>query len=513
MSLIYKSFSVFAIWSDASRYRLAVLFVALFVSTLAMGQIGERYDEEEIQTQGKFIEAKGLLLQSKYDKAIDILKDIIRDDDSRHTVDYELARAYQLSGDQELSKKYIDQALLLEPQNETYLIFLTDHYKRSMLYDEVISSLDQLILLQPRNNLYYEQKADAQMAMKLSGAALETYRQMESVTGVTPISVKRKFDIYNMLDDKVGAEKELKKLVNDNPGSIEHMESLAKFYKQTDQHAKSIKVYKEILELEPSHSLASHEVRSASMSSENVNTGNLLSFINSPKFPIEEKIKALIPHIESVGIMSDDKAKSDLNGAVDILTQQHPRDPRCHAIRGDVSYRLENYSKAAGSYIATLDIDISVYDVWNNLLSCYEQLEDAKKRSMAASDAIDYFPNEVSAYLQKADALIDLKEYNEASEHIDMADIISGNNPRLTTGVALTRHRLMTATSASEDSQKLLQNLLAEKMNIFPDLLEKFGDAFQRSSNIDKAVQYWNKAMEKGYTSGLLRRKIKSASL
>ncbi|HNE50785.1 MAG TPA: tetratricopeptide repeat protein [Chitinophagales bacterium] len=144
---------------------------------------------------------------------------------------------------------------------------------------------------------------------------------------------------------------------------------------------------------------------------------------------------------------------------------------------GDVSYELKNYARSDSSYEAALEIDPNNATVLNNyafyLSERNEKLEKAERMSKKSNLLVD----NNSAFLDTyAWIMYKLKDYKEALEWIEQAMALPESKER-------------------------------------PELLSHYGDILYKNGETEKAVEQWQKALQKGGDKTTLESKIKNKKI
>lgn len=141
------------------------------------------------------------------------------------------------------------------------------------------------------------------------------------------------------------------------------------------------------------------------------------------------------------------------------------------SLLGEVHYANKDYKKSDTAYEKALKLNpqaAKVLDAYSNSLSNRgENLDKARVYSQQANELKPKNPQYQDTH---AMILFKLKSYELAKEWLDKALINGGNN--------------------------------------YPDILEHYGDVLFKMDDVDSAMEYWKKALEKGSTSEKLEKKI-----
>ena len=100
------------------KNKLFVFIILCFAVSIQAQDEDNRYTEDEIAVQDKFVEAKKYELIGRFEKAVDILKKLYEEDRNNPTISLELSKVYHLMEDPYNEYKYAEKALNTSNNNE-----------------------------------------------------------------------------------------------------------------------------------------------------------------------------------------------------------------------------------------------------------------------------------------------------------------------------------------------------------------------------------------------------------
>jgi len=414
------------------KHRIIIIFF-LAIANVLSAQENVYYSEDELRGHAAFMDAMVQKYQGNDDKAIELFKQILKADAKNHSVAFEIAKLQIIKGNLNEAIRYAEKALVVESDNKWYLILLSNTLMENNEYNKAIPYLQQLKAQDKGNRDYYEDLAYCYLKEKNSDQAIIELNALELIIGVDEANIKKKYDIYRAKDDKLNAENELQKLIAANPSNTTYLNNLATFYKRTTQQEKAKATYLQILELDPDDTHANLAI-AAELNEQSNASAYLLSLKNileNPEISIDSKINELVPHIESLGMESDSALVRSLDNSLNSLRLSHPGSAKAYAISGDFYSRIKKDDKAIEFYERTIDINDNIYSVWEQLLYSLNVKKDYKALSQKSLTAVDLFPNQATAYIMHARALIELNKTSEAKEYLMEARLIAGKNTDL----------------------------------------------------------------------------------
>ncbi|RMF20374.1 MAG: tetratricopeptide repeat protein, partial [Bacteroidetes bacterium] len=266
----------------------------------------------------------------------------------------------------------------------------------------------------------------------------------------------------------------------------------------------------------------------------------------NPNVNIDAKIGEILPLIEEA-VQNDDRPRMEtLLRLTRLLEEVHPNEAKAFAVTADLLFHSGRTAEAVEHYRQTLELDDSVYLVWEQLLNALAQLRRWKELTRSAEEALELFPNQATlnylyglglleqgkapaavstleqALLMAAGledlrfrilgllgrALCEAGRLEEALRRFEEARSLNAQSPLLLATYArclLSRNQLAKAKTLLEEASRLAPE--------HPAVLETRGDALFLQGDVDAALQWWQKALEKDPENESLKRKISSRSL
>lgn len=488
--------------------KFILIFLSLFLSASLSAQ-AERFTEEEMLLQDKFIEAYKEKNLGKIDKAIVLFEEVYKADRKNAAVAFELARAYSVQEDLENTKKYIEQACKNEPSNKWYQEFKAEFYKKTSEMEGSIAALKKLVELEPKNEKYAYELGTLYENDDNSAFAIDVYDNLENQIGIYEETSRRKFEAYNRLGDTDKAITELVSLVNAFPQQTRYLNNLASYYQEIGKDKNAKATYQKVLTIEPDNPDAT-----IALAGDVTKPGNeaayliaLKTIINSPDVDIDTKIKELIPYVTQMSNDAEDPDNKSLLSAIELLQNVHPNEAKSYAIHADVLMNLGRTDDAIDRYAKTLSLNKSVYAVWEQYMYALESKSNYSKLLEASNEALDLYPNQALCYYFNGTSQLQLGNEKAADEMFEEALLIGRRNEGL-------KKRIEQVKSNAQSKGELKEWAFMRKLDAnAPSTLEAYGDHLQQNGEIDKAIKYWKEAIRKGGNATALEQKISSIKI
>jgi len=440
---------------------LSILLCGIFFSFSTTAQI--TYSEEEVNTQKIFIEASREKILGNYENAVALYKEVLKRDKANHAAAYELARMYDVLDKDEKAEKAIKMAITLDKTNEWYQTFLADLYQKLRKDKEAGAVFGELVKQQPQNEYFYQKWAYFLVRSKESAKAIKVYDQIESKFGMSEELIGKKHKLYLGLGKQKKATKELQKLTTTFPSNTAYLHMLASHYKSIGDQKSAKEIFQQILKIDPKDAQAN-----LALANSNKGGGSGTNFLAAlkPVFEQEEvnidlKIKEMIPHIQKVAETGDKELADAAIELAKILIEVHPNEAKSFSVYGDLLNHSDRSEEALGKYMKTLELDNSVFTVWEQVMYLNYELQDFDALLKTSNDALDVFPNKAKAYYLNGIANAEKDNYQDAIDVFQQALMMSAKNDRMKSDIygrlGEVYHNMKNYTQSDKNFEKALK--------------------------------------------------------
>jgi len=351
------------------------------------------------------------------DKAIELYKKCIEEDENDAAAMFELASIYTNLGNVTEALPYAEQAVGKDPINKWYKILLIRLYQTQGNYDEAGKIIDQLIASEPDNIEYYQDEALNCIYNGDYKNAVKSYDILEQKLGINEDISVQKEKIYIMMGKPDKAIEEIQKLSRAFPNDTRYMEMLAELYMTGGMYEQAIGIYKQILEIDPENpyiniSLSDYYRKQGDRpkSLEYLKAG----FAN-PNLDIDTKVSILLAYYSVTEIYNSYKAEAF--ELATIMVNTHPNDPKAHSIYADFLVQDKRYEEARQSFLKVISIDSTKYLIWEQLLFVEAELGNNPAMASESKRALELFPDQPLLYMFAGAASFQLKDYEAAAKY------------------------------------------------------------------------------------------------
>jgi len=561
------------------KHFLALLAACCLATLPLQAQEDGRFSEKKIKEQELFIEAKKFNLLGNQEKASELFLELLSKDRQNDAAAFELAQIYAGQNKNREALNYAKQATKFAPENLWYQRFLADIYQRNNNYKEAAGIYESFVFSAPFDEYNYFKWAYYLVQDGQTEKALEVYNKLEKRTGINEELSRRKHTLYLGIGDTQNAEAELLRLAETYPDHTDYLHLLAGFYRQMDNGQAAKSIYERILQIDPNDSKAFFALSSMDTpgSDEVAYLRTLDPIFQNPQVDLDEKVKQIIPYTEKAAATGDQALIEELLRLASILDRIHPGEAKVSALNGDLFYLDDQLEKALARYRQAVELDETVYSVWEQLFRLSMETADYTSLVFFTEKAMDLYPNQVLVYFYNGMGYCRQENYDKGIPSLEQALFMTGRNTELkiqvltqlgiahqeagdaqkcdrifqqalalapdnpmvldgysyalaTRGEDLDKALEMSKTAAKtlpdnarieatlawvlykqknyEEANSWFRKAFAHGGDTDPTTLEHYGDLLFQEEDIEGAVAYWQKAMDQGFQSPRLQKKI-----
>ncbi|QNN41422.1 tetratricopeptide repeat protein [Pedobacter roseus] len=335
-------------------------------------------------------------------------------DPNNHAAYFELANANLRLDKLSEAEQNIKQAIKLNADNLWYWRLLGEVYKRTNKMPELIDVFNQLIRIDPENDAYYFDKANAQFLANQLDDAKKTYDEIQVKFGDSRdlTNARKRFQANGS-----ATESDIVKLLEGNQADVKNYLYAAGLLLQKGNDPEALKVLVKAQQLEPGNfevNLALADIYRRQKNDEAAFASLKLAF-QSAEMPLTEKVKiiaALFPKLSQPIVAKNVTELSRL------VAEKNPADAKALALYGDVLYQQNNLKEALVQYQAALKLNEQVYVVWEQVINIQTLLGHYDEAIKVGDEALTIYPNQASLYYYMAYAQYKTGKYEPAMSNL-----------------------------------------------------------------------------------------------
>lgn len=358
-------------------------------------------------------------LAENYSNAISNFKKVLDLDSKNDAAYFEIANLSMRQNKLIEADIAIKQAVAINPNNIWYLRFQAELYKRNGNMTSLVKVFDQMISLNPDQEDFYFDRANALFLSGNTDEALKAYNNIELKFG-TSAALTSAVQKIKMKGSEAPSGDSLQKLIDENPKDIQNYLYLSGVLLEKNKVEDAITLLQkaklidaENFEIDLSLANAFKAQRREDLAME-----PLKRALAHPEMPVQRKMEIIfhmMPRFNNPIVM---KYASEL---AEVAVKAHPNEPKLFILNGDILYQQGNLGRAKEQYQASLLLNEQYYPAWEKVLAVQTlggQYQDAIK---TGEDALALYPNQAILYYYRAFALHRLGQNAEAGLEIKSA--------------------------------------------------------------------------------------------
>lgn len=379
-----------------------------------------------------FMDAESIRLSGDSKKALKQYQEFVTKYPNNAAALFNLAKISFQRKDIDNAEKNLALATKLEPKN----IYFLEYYTQILVYQDKIklaeNNYNKLIELQPDNIDYYFKKAMLYTKSKNYDKAIETLNFIENKTGFNEDIIEQKKTTYLRQGKTELAIKELQKLKNAYPQSVQYAIALAEIYQNNNQLEKYHQIYNELENAYPDEPMA--QVALAQHYLENHDKAQYNKFMqkimSNKNLDVDTKIGLIIPSLKDLDNDSSNN-REEVISMSKAIAEQAPDNKEALSLYADVLYYAKDYELALIQYKKLLKIDKSKFNTWSQISTIYFEQNKLDSVINYSNESLTYFPNKALPYFFIGTSYVMKKESKEAIEKLNKALELEYENQQL----------------------------------------------------------------------------------
>jgi tetratricopeptide (TPR) repeat protein len=398
------------------KYKVHFLIGATLISFQAFGQgvVAPATNRDSNMVKQLFFAGLREKMSENYVVASTNFNKIVGLDPNNHAAYFELANANLRLDKLTEAEQNIKQAIKLNTNNLWYWRLLGEVYKRSNKMPELIEVFNQLIRIEPENDAYYFDKANAQFLANQLDAAKKTYDEIGAKFGESRdlVNAKKRFQANGS-----ATESDIVKLLEGNQADVKNYLYAAGLLLQKGNDLEALKVLVKAQQLEPNNfevNLALADIYRR-QKNDNAAFASLKLAFESAEMPLTEKVKIIAALFSKLNQPVVAKNVTELSK---MVAEKNPSDAKALALYGDVLYQQNNLKDALVQYQAALKLNEQIYVVWEQVINIQTLLGHYDEAIKVGDEALTIYPNQASLYYYMAYALYKTGKYEPALNNL-----------------------------------------------------------------------------------------------
>jgi tetratricopeptide (TPR) repeat protein len=486
------------------------IFQLLTIAFLVIGQVSfaqkKKKTEEKSafqlqESEALFTDGMKFFMMEDYEKAIAPYEKALEITPDNAGILFSLSNTYLRLKNEDKAVEYAEKAVKQDGENLDYQELLADIYMRKKDFVAAAKVYQSLTQKAPTNPSYFLEQSAIHIFNNKYEDAIKSYNQAEKILGVSEEITRQKQMVLIKQGKVEDAIREGEKLIESDPEEVDFKVDQAELLMTNRRSEKAIPYLEQILKLSPENAQAHvmlAQLYQEKGDYEKCNKELELAFADNG-LDANTKSRILMSYIE---MLKDDKSKETAFNLVKNLLKTNPKDPKAHAIYGDLLIKKGETSLGRDAYVRAARLDKSISAVWGQIIQFdfdLKQLDSAIKHS---EEAIEVFPNQSLFWYLNGSAYYQKRKNDKAIESLEEARRLAPDGSELTQHIYAQLGDTYNSLSKHEKSDDAYESALKENPNNDHVLNNYSYFLSLRKEKLERALEMSGKLVERNPDNG-----------
>lgn len=361
-----------------------------------------------------YYEGLNLKNAGKYDAAFDVFIHCLSIDSTAAPVLYELSSFYMQQNRHDKAIDALKRAVANEPGNFTYKMTYASLARSLGMFGEAVVAYEELVKEYPAKVELNYYLADALTQQGEIGKAIEAYDALEQSMGMNETLSMQKYKLYNMLEQKDKAFREIEKLADKYPMESRYRIILGDMYLEKGENDNALAAYRKAHEIDPSNpyyivSMANYyEAINDKASAETLIKDALVN----EKLDVDTKVRILSRYI--IRLQQTQKGTESANRLFETLLEQHPEETELKLMYGSLLVSQNKPDEAKFQFQLVTEMEPENTAAWQQLLNLSLQSQDLEEVIRICTRCMELFPDAPEYHFYLGIAYYQQEKYEDA---------------------------------------------------------------------------------------------------
>ncbi len=502
------------IYARFSTYRFLIVLIAIILTSCKAKKLASNQADTKdlkVKFERLFIEACTQYNVGNYSVALSQFNKCADIKPEEASVYYELSRVKQKMNDGNACFQYASKANTLAPYNKFYayhyglLLRNIGDYKKAQ---EILSACIEYNL---KDETLYNQLDEIYAIQKALPKQIELWNKYKSNAGLKSKTGLKLIELYKRNNDFASAHSVYDELKKGAPNKTIFYIDDAKLYELQKDEPNAILNYEKAISINPNNWDINYAL--FQFYNKKKETAKATQYLTSGFQSTSISFETILPACASLLKSIKTDTANCLYGriAANTLRTKYQLNSKALLTAGQLVYNCSEYARAGKDFELAAQLNPNLYDAWIGALDCNFKLKQTTNVILVGEKALEYFPNTVLLYEKLAEAYNIEKKYDKALE------LVANGERYIFDDTA--KASLLLQKSISQyylknysDAKKTIEEaIVINKQN--PTLYDLLGNLFMIENNIEKAIENWKLAKDKGSNNNLIDKKIRDKKL
>ncbi|MCG8388434.1 MAG: tetratricopeptide repeat protein [Cytophagales bacterium] len=391
------------------------------------GKKGKTTEASLREAEFYFTEGEKYYILEDYAKALVLFQKSLEINGENATVHYKIAQILSKGNELQKALENVKEAIRLDADNKYFYVLAAEIYSQLGDFENASTTYEGMIGRLDNTEQYLFELAALYLYQGRYDDALGSYDKIEKAYGLSEEVIFQKQKIHLQTNNLEQALAEGQKLVDAFPGEEPYVLKQVEILLSNDKLDEAKEILEKHITSYPQGAQARLMMAGLKRKEGDLEGArkDLMVAFQSSELSAQNKIQLLAEYRMQL-------KKEELEGfgieLAKVVVQVHPDVADAHAIYGDILQTLGKTEPAKNQYKHALELDNSNFNIWQNILQLYLELNRLDSVIIVSEEALELFPNQGSLYYYNGAANLQQRNYEEAVPMLEQGKKLSSSN-------------------------------------------------------------------------------------
>lgn len=332
---------------------------------------------------------------------------------------YEVGTIYLMTKQFDLARRNLEQAYLLDPDNQWYTLAYLNSLAAQEDYDSLIEILKEKIKAEPEDVEWDFQLANVYFTMGKASKSIRILDKIEKERGFSEKITLLKASIYESEEKYELAQEEIEKVMVLFPEAIQFKIVAAELYTKSGNEEAAAGYYQQILEVDSTNIYALTNLTDYYRKNDNyeLSLKYLAMSFNSPQIDVKRKMAIMSFYLSDQEIVN--KYPNELDRLIQVFVKEHPDEYEGRLMTADFYIQTQKYDKAFIQLKYFLDQNLGTYPMYMQAILLANAASLNQELISMSDRALRFYPDSADIRFFKGIGLYEEGRYKELISNLD----------------------------------------------------------------------------------------------
>lgn len=429
--------------------------------------------------------------------AMELYRMVIEENDSVAVAHYELGTLLALTGESKEALRHLIRANDLDPDNKWFFESYIDVLLMNEEYKESVKLLKQRIRVSPENIDHLYKLANVYFLSGRAKRAIKTLVRIEENYGISDKITMLKANIYEKEKEYLKARREVEKLIEVFPESVEFHVVAAELALKNKNPDVAANLYEKVIDLDSLNIYALTNLTDYYRQKEQYSKSffYLERSFRSEAIQYEKKMAILSFYLSDEYFFKN--FYKELAQLIKTMLDQYPEKKEIHLFGTDFFIQHNQYGNALDALMPLLKPGESKYEVWKQGILLANATGRSEDMLTIATKAFRIFPDSAEILYYKGIAEYENKDFQALAETFSTHNIKKFSRDELISQARMLKAEALYRIGDYEGSDSLFRYIIRMDPDNYMAMNNFSYYLSERGQNLEEAEIYSRKTLEK----------------